>query len=303
MTPRVISLLPAATETVAALGLADRLVGRSHACDHPPEIAPLPVLTAAELDDAGSSAAIHQAVAARVQRALALYRVDEARLAAVAPDVILTQTLCAVCGVGPADLARHVEALRPGVRLVSLGAGDLAGVLADMARIADACGAPARAAPLIAALQARLDAIARTVAGAPRPRVVCLEWLDPPMAAGNWTPELIACAGGEAALGQAGVHSGAITWAALAAADPDAIVVAPCSFPIAKTRAELAARAADPAWQALRAVRAGAVHLADGNRYFNRPGPRLVDTAEMLAEMLHPARAAYGHRGDGWVPW
>jgi iron complex transport system substrate-binding protein len=303
MTPRVVSLLPGATETVAALGLADRLVGRSHACDHPPEVARLPVLTASEIDDAGPSARIHEAVGARVQRALALYRVDEVLLAALAPDAILTQTLCAVCGVGPADLARHVEALSPGVRLVALGAGDLTGVLADIARIAEACGAPERAAPLIASLEARLDAVARAVAGAQRPRVVCLEWLDPPMAAGNWTPELVACAGGEPVLGQAGAHSGTIGWDALAAADPDAIVVAPCSFTIARTRAELAARAADPAWRALRAVRAGAVHVADGNRFFNRPGPRLVDTAEMLAEMLHPARAAYGHRGDGWVPW
>jgi iron complex transport system substrate-binding protein len=303
MIPRVVSLLPGATETIAALGLADRLVGRSHACDHPPAVASLPVLTASEIDDAGPSAVIHQAVEARVARALALYRVDEARLAALAPDVILTQTLCAVCGVGPADLARHVAALRPGVELVALGAGDLAGVLGEFARIAAACSAPERAAPLTAALRARLETVARAVAGAPRPRVVCLEWLDPPMAAGNWTPELVACAGGEPVLGQAGVHSGAITWAALAAADPDVLVIAPCSFAIAKTRAELAARASDPAWRGLGAVRAGRVYLADGNRYFNRPGPRLIDTAEILAEMLHPARAAYGHRGDGWLPW
>ncbi|MBI3513613.1 MAG: ABC transporter substrate-binding protein [Proteobacteria bacterium] len=302
MSPRVVSLLPGATEIVAALGLVDRLVGRSHACDHPPEIQALPALSAPELGDA-PSAVLHRDVAARARRALAIYRIDHDRLAALAPDVILTQTLCEVCAVGPGDLAAYVDAMRPGAALVALGAADLAGLFADMARIAAACGAPARAAPLIARLEARLDRLAAAVAGAPRPRVVCLEWLDPLMAAGNWTPELVARAGGEPALGRAGAHSGTIALGQLAAADPDVIVVAPCSFDLARSRAELPALAATPAWQALRAVRTGAVHLADGNRFFNRPGPRLVDTAEMLGEILHPDRAAYGHHGDAWVRW
>jgi iron complex transport system substrate-binding protein len=127
--------------------------------------------------------------------------------------------------------------------------------------------------------------------------------LAPLLAAGNWTPELVVHAGGAPVLGRAGAHSGVITLTMLADADPDVIVVAPCSFGLTRTRAELAALAADPTWRGLRAVRAGAVHLADGNRFFNRPGSRLVDTTEILAEMLHPGRAAYGHRGDGWVPW
>jgi iron complex transport system substrate-binding protein len=299
---RVVSLLPGATEMMAALGLADRLVGRSHACDHPPAVRALPVLTTPELDDA-PSALIHQAVAERVARALALYRVDHAGLAALAPDVILTQTLCEVCAVGPAELAAYVDTMRPGAALVALGARDLAGVFTDIARIAAACGAPACASALVAALEARLARLSDALAGVRRPRVACLEWLDPLMAAGNWTPELIGCAGGTPALGQAGVHSGTIALDDLAAADPDVIVVAPCSFDLARSRAELPALAATPTWRELRAVRDGAVYLADGNRFLNRPGPRLVDSAELLAEILHPDRIAYGHRGDGWVRW
>jgi iron complex transport system substrate-binding protein len=301
VTPRVASLLPSATEMVAALDLAPLLVGRSHECDHPPAVAALPVLTSSTLDRGLTGAALHDAVADRVRRALALFAVDEQKLAALAPDVILTQTLCAVCAVGPDDLAAYVQTLRPGVRLVALDGVDLASVFADMRRVADACGEPARAAPLIAALRGRLDAIARAVAGAPRRRVACLEWLAPLMTAGNWGPELAAIAGGTAVLAQAGVHSGTVELAALAAADPDVIVIAPCSYAIARSLAELPDLAADPAWQGLRAVRAGAVFVADGNRFFNRPGPRLVDSAEILAEILHPERTGTARRGRDWI--
>lgn len=303
---RVVSLLPSATEIMAALGLAAHLVGRSHECDHPPALRALPVLTASTLDSAPngappSGAALHQAVADRVRRALALFEVDIDRLAALAPDVILTQTLCAVCAVGPEDVAAYVETVRPGATLVALDGVDLASVFGDMRKVAVACGEAARAEILIAALKARLDAIARAIAGAPRPRLAALEWLQPPMTAGNWGPELAAIAGGTALLAEAGVHSGVIDLAALAAADPDVIVIAPCSYPIAQSLAELPAFARDPLWQGLRAVRDGAIYLADGSRFFNRPGPRLVDSAEILAEILHPERIGTARRGRDWI--
>jgi iron complex transport system substrate-binding protein len=301
VTPRVASLLPSATEMVAALDLADLLVGRSHECDHPAAVAALPILTSSTLDDGLGGAALHAAVADRVRRALALFAVDEARLAALRPDVILTQTLCAVCAVGPDDLAAYVQTVRPGVRLVALDGVDLASVFGDVRRVAAACGQPARAEPLIAALQARLDAIARAVDGAPRPRLACLEWLAPLMTAGNWGPELAAIAGGEAVLARPGVHSGTVALDALAAADPDVIVIAPCSYAIARSLAELPALARAPVWRALRAVRAGAVFVADGSRFFNRPGPRLVDSAEILAEILHPERIGTARRGRDWI--
>lgn len=298
---RVVSLLPSATEIMAALGLAEHLVGRSHECDHPAAMRTLPVLTASTLDAQLSGMALHQAVADRVRRALALFEVDIDQLARLAPDVILTQTLCAVCAVGPEDVAAYVEAVRPGAALVALDGVDLASVFGDIRKVAAACGEAARAERLIAELQARLDAIARTVAGASRPRLAALEWLQPLMTAGNWGPELAAIAGGRAMLADAGAHSGVIDLAALAAADPDVIVIAPCSYPIAQSLAELPALGRDPAWQGLRAVRDGAIYLADGSRFFNRPGPRLVDSTEILAEILHPDRAGQARRGRDWI--
>lgn len=289
---RVVSLLPAATEALVALGLADRLVGRSHECTGPSAVMALPVLTASEIDDALPSAALDRAVGARVAEALSLYRVDAVRLAALRPDVILTQSLCAVCAVDPADLADHVATLGPGIELVALGATSLAGVLADIGRIAAACGAPALASPLIAALQARLDRLAARLEGVARPRLAMVEWLAPLMIAGNWGPELATWAGATPVLAQPGAHTTRVTLDALDAADPDAILLAPCSFPIARTRAELAATlGAEPRWRGLRAVRTGRVHVADGARFFNRPGPGLVESAELLAALLHPERA------------
>jgi iron complex transport system substrate-binding protein len=299
--PRVASLLPSATEIVAALDLAPLLVGRSHECDHPPAVRALPVLTATTLDGGLAGAALHEAVADRVRRALALFDVDVARLAALAPDVILTQTLCAVCAVGPADVAAYVDRVRPGAVLVALDGVDLASVFDDMRKVADACGEPARADTLIAALHTRLDALAAAVAGTARPRLAMLEWLSPLMTAGNWGPELAATAGGSAVLAQAGVHSGTITLAALTAADPDVIVIAPCSYPIAQTLAELSDLARDPIWRNLRAVQRNAIYIADGSRFFNRPGPRLVDSAEILAEILHPARVGTPRMGRDWI--
>lgn len=289
---RVVSLLPGATETLVALGLADRLVGRSHECAGPPEVMALPVVTASEIDPDLPSAALDSAVGDRVARALSLYRVDAARLAALRPDVILTQTLCAVCAVDPADLAAHVATLGAGIRLAALGATDLAGVLADIGRVAAAAGAPERAPPLVAALRARLDRLAARLAGAPRPRLAMVEWLAPLMIAGNWGPELATWAGAEPVLAQPGAHTTRVTLEALVAADPDAILLAPCSFPVARTRLELGATlGVEPHWQGLRAVRSGQVHLADGARFFNRPGPGLVESAELLAALLHPGRA------------
>jgi iron complex transport system substrate-binding protein len=301
---RVVSLLPSSTEIVHALGLSERLVGRSHECDHPPELAHLPVLTEPKLDAEAPSAEIDARVKQLVSQGLSVYRVDAEALRRVEPTVILTQTQCEVCAAS----ANDVEAALAGwvghrPRVVSLEPETLDDVWQDVLRVADALGEPARGAELAAALADRVTTTAeRTQRIRARPSVACLEWLDPLMAAGNWVPELVTLAGGRNLLGQSGAHSPWLELAELAAADPDVIVALPCGFDLARTRAELPPLAERPEWQALRAVREGRVYLTDGNQYFNRPGPRLVDSLEILAEILHPGEFAPAHRGTGWQP-
>lgn len=300
---RILSLLPCATEIVCALGAGDRLVGRSHECDHPPWVEALPVASAPRIDVSGAAGAIDAGVRAVLEEGLSVYAVDRDRIAALAPDLILTQTLCAVCAVSPDDLAAMAcETLPSRPRIVSLEAASLAGLWADIGAVAAALGRAASGDALARDLRGRLAALAATP-WPDRPRIACLEWLDPLMGAGNWVPELVAAAGGEAAIGRAGHHTEAITAGDLAAADPDVILVAACGWPIDRSRAELEGLARHGFWRGLRAVRAGRVYLADGHHYFNRPGPRLVESAEILAEVLHPGLVPARHRGTGWEPF
>jgi iron complex transport system substrate-binding protein len=301
--PRVASLLASATEIVAALGGLDLLVARSHECDHPPEVARLPVVTAPLLDTTRPSGAIDRDVKALLEQSLSIYRVDGDRLGELRPDVIVTQTQCEVCAVTPADVERALAdwtGARP--RIVSLAPNALADVFEDIRRVAVALGRPERGPALANELRTRMDGIASVAAGLDEhPRVACIEWIEPLMAAGNWVPELVALAGGENLFGAAGRHSPWLTLDELAASDPDIVLVLPCGFDIARTRAELSALAERPAWRRLRAVRAGRIFVCDGNSYFNRPGPRLADSLEILAEILHPRHFAFGHEGRGWV--
>lgn len=300
--PRVVSLLASGTEFVCALGFGDALVGRSHECDFPAVIAGLPALTAPKWPFDGTSYEIDQKVRAVLQEGLSIYRVDGEALRALRPDVIITQSQCEVCAVSLGDLERAAGGWIGGdVRVVNLAPFTLDDAWGDARRIAAALGAPERGVALVAALRARLAALAARAGGAERkPRVAFVEWIDPIFMGGNWMPELIRSAGGEPLFGTPGVHSGVIDWEALRAADPDVIVVSPCGFGLERIRAEFPALAARPGWRELAAVRAGRVYLADGNAYFNRSGPRLVESAEMLAEMLHPGRFNFGHEGVGW---
>jgi iron complex transport system substrate-binding protein len=300
---RVASLIASSTEIVCALGLEEALVARSHECDFPPSVAALPAVTRPRLDIHASSAEIDRQVKAIVATALSVYDVDAAALRRVAPEVLLTQTQCEVCAVSVKDVERALcewlggEA-RP--RVVALAPDSLADVWKDIARVADALGAPERGRALVDRLQARIAQVQRRVAGLPRPTVALLEWIDPPMAAGNWMPELCDLAGGECVIGEAGKHTPYLRWEELRAKDPEVIVVLPCGFDLARTRAEAKVLEAKPGWRDLRAVRAGRVFLADGNAYFNRPGPRLVESLEALAEMLHPG-VSFGHEGSAWA--
>jgi iron complex transport system substrate-binding protein len=302
MTQRIVSLLPSATEIVAALGLADRLVGRSHQCDFPVGVAALPALSSTKVRLDVSSGEIDRQVNEILARAVSVYDVDAERLRSLAPDVILTQTQCAICAVTPADLESALcEWTGRAPRLVSLEPNELGEVWGDIRRVGEALGEAAAAEVVVAQLQARLAALSAEVAGAPRPRVAAIEWFDPLMAGGNWMPELIEAAGGESLFATAGQHSPWLAWADLAAGDPDVILLLPCGFRLEESLADLGSLTANPAWSALRAVRDGQVYAIDGHHYFNRPGPRLVESAEIVAEILHPDRVRYGHEGVGWA--
>ena len=298
------TLLASATEIVCALDRGDRLVARSHECDHPSWVKRLPAVTAPRVDTAAGSGSIDRDVRALVAQALSVYTVDVERLAALEPDLLVTQVQCEVCAVSLRDVE---EAVRTGLpsrpRVVSMRPDALADVWADMRAIASALGVPERGVQLVTRLRARMRGIAeraRDRGTGERPRVACIEWLAPLMVAGNWTPELIELAGAEDALGKAGAHAGPLEMGQLAAADPDAIFITPCGFDLARTRAELPALTARPGWDELRAVREGRVFLGDGNALFNRPGPRVAETLECLAEALHPGAFRFGHEGKGW---
>lgn len=298
---RVISLLPSATEVAVALGLEGRLLGRSHECDFPPFVRALPVLTSTKLEKGLTSRQIDVRVQEIVQQGLSVYAVDAERLRALKPDVILTQSQCAVCAVTPADLVEALEAWTGAQPLlVSLAPDDLDDVWADFARVGAATGREVAAAETVARLQERLAALEqRTARHGDRPTVASIEWTEPLMAAGNWVPELVRVAGGEPLFAAAGQHSPWLDWDALVAADPDVIVMMPCGYQIPQTLADLAPLVTRDGWRGLKAVRTGRVFVADGHHFFNRPGPRLVESAEILAACLDPAQRA--DAGEGWI--
>jgi iron complex transport system substrate-binding protein len=302
LVPRVVSLIASATEIVCALGCEDQLVGRSHECDYPPSIRHLPVCTEPLIDPSRPGAEIDHQIKTVLRQALSVYRVHDETLQALHPDVILTQAQCEVCAVSLQDVERSLAiwlASRPSV--VSLEPNALADVWQDIGQVAEALGVPEQGTALVARLQERIATIAERVRTIPeRPTVACIEWIDPLMAAGNWVPELVALAGGSNLFGEAGRHSPWMTWPELVARDPDVIIVMPCGFDIARSRADMPALTVRSEWSTLRAVQDGRVYLTDGNQYFNRPGPRLVESLEILAELLHPTAFCFGHEGTGW---
>lgn len=300
---RVVSLIASATEIVCALGAEAMLVGRSHECDYPPSVKDLPQVSRPGFPTSGGSGAIDRAVKERLAKALSIYEVDADLLRTLRPDVIITQTQCAVCAVTPEDVERAVCQLTDrDVTVVACEPNRLGDVWEDVRRIAGALGIGAEGDRLVDRLRRRVLDIGAKAAGLfPKPRVAVIEWMDPLMTAGNWMPELIEVAGGASVLGESGVHSPAITWDQLALKDPDVIVVSPCGFDIARTRQDWSMLASQRGWQRLRAVKAEKVRIADGNAYFHRPGPRLVESLEILAEMLHPKGFKFGHEGTGWV--
>ncbi|PJM93888.1 cobalamin-binding protein [Streptomyces sp. CB01373] len=286
---RIVSLLPAATDIVAELGLSDQLAGRTHECDWPPrEVASVPVVTGADLDqDALTSREISDAVGGSAHSGSSLYTLDTEALAALRPDVVLTQDLCDVCAVSYERVSRTVRLLDAGTRVLSLEPRTLDDVLDCLVTVGDLLGVGERARRRRAELRDRLDRVRGAVAGLGRPRVVAIEWLDPLWPAGHWVPEQITTAGGEPLLAAPGEHTKPVTWEAVSAAQPDVILVLPCGFPPERTLREASLLSGLPGWTDLPAVRSGRVWVLDGPSHFNRPGPRVVRGAEVLAQVLH----------------
>ena len=301
--PRIVSLIASATEIVCALGLMDQLVGRSHECDYPPAVKRLPQLTEPKFNIEGGSDEIDRHVKAFAEEALSVYRVDAAALERLQPTHIITQTQCEVCAVSLKDVEAAVcEMVSSRPRIVSLEPNALGDVWSDIWRVAEALDISERGDALVSTLRRRMEMIGSRASGiANRPTVACVEWIEPLMAAGNWMPELVGMAGGVNLFGEAGRHSPWMTWEELVAKDPDVIFVSPCGFDIAHTRDEMHWLTRKAEWNQLRAARSGRVYLADGNQYFHRPGPRLAESLEILAEMLHPDEFDFGHEGTGWV--
>jgi iron complex transport system substrate-binding protein len=302
---RIVSLLPSATEIVCYLGFGSALVGRSHECDFPAGIEGLPVCTAPRFNPQGSSRVIHNRVTKLLHSALSVYQVNLAQLRQLQPTHIITQAQCAVCAVSLSDVEAAVATLSPmAPQIISLQPNSLAALWEDISRVAialDPEGGARRAKTAVSQLQQRLQACQQRVPNQlPQPTVACLEWTEPLMVAGNWVPELVTLAGGHPLFGQIGQPSAWLSWEQLTAADPDLIILMPCGYDLEQTYQATRKLALQPAWEQLQAVKSCRIYLADGNHYFNRPGPRLVDSLEILAEILHPEACPYGYALKAW---
>ncbi len=291
---RIASLLPSATEILCALGLTDRIVGVSHECDFPPDVVGRPVLTEPKLDPRGTSAEIDAAVRRLVRDGLSVYRIRDDALRAARPNLIVTQEQCEVCAVSFAEVEQAVRVLLEApAAIVSLKPTRLDDVLEDFTRVAAAAAVEEAGAQLVRASRERLERIRAELRHArSRPRVACIEWLAPLMLAGNWVPELVELGGGTYGMVAAGEHSPSTGWDDLIAYAPEVVIVMPCGFRLEQTRRELPELITRPEWQGLPAVRNRRVYSVDGNAYLNRPGPRIIDSAELLAGLIQPGHCA-----------
>ena len=300
--PRILSLIPSSTEIVCALGFENQLIGRSHECDFPSSVQKLSSCTAPKFKVEGTSAEIDQRVKSILKNALSVYQIDEKKLQQMQPDIIITQAQCEVCAVSLKDVENAVcEWVESRPQIVSLEPNQLSDIWKDFINIAEALGVKEQGHELVSQLKQRMNKIAQKTINFPqKPTVVCIEWIEPLMSAGNWMPELIEMGGGINLFGVAGEHSPWMTWEQLLEANPDVILVMPCGFNLSRSKAEMSLLSQKPEWTQLNAVQNQQVYLTDGNQYFNRPGPRLVESLEIIAEILHPAHFDFHHQQSGW---
>jgi iron complex transport system substrate-binding protein len=301
--PKIISLLPAATEIVCALGLQNTLVGRSHECDYPESVKALPVCSEANFPDGLSSADIDVKVKGLLADALSVYTVKREVIKGLQPDVVITQAQCEVCAVSLPEVEQALkDYLDKPAKIVSLQPNSLDDIFNDIATVASALNVTQAGDRLIEDLQERVDIIRHKLKFMDsKPTVACIEWLEPMMISGNWVPELVSMAGGVPVLAQQGKHSPYVNWAGIQASDPDIIILMPCGFSIERTMREIDILLQQPDFGELKAVKNNRIYIADGNQYFNRPGPRIVDSVEILAEIIHPKQFIFGYEGAGWI--
>ncbi len=302
-THRIISLLPAATEIVYALGCGENLVGRSHECDFPAEVKQLPVCSDANIPDNLSSIDIDKKVKELLYDALSIYTVNRERIKELAPDVVITQAQCEVCAVSLKEVEEALENyLDKQANIVSLQPGSLADIFNDIHEVAAALDVVENGEKVIEDLTERVDIIRHKLKFIDaKPTVACIEWLEPIMVSGNWVPELVSIAGGVSILAEAGKHSPFVQWENIRQQDPDIIIVMPCGFSIERTMKEIDILLQLPGFTELKAVKNNRLYIADGNQYFNRPGPRIVDSIEILAEIINPKQFIFGYEGEGWI--
>ncbi|MEH2280435.1 MAG: cobalamin-binding protein [Nostoc sp.] len=301
---RIVSLIPSGTEILATLGLVNAIVGRSHECDYPPEIHNRPICTQARLNSDATSGQINDEVNNLLQSALSIYEIKTDVLEQLQPTHILTQDQCDVCAVSLQEVEKAVATLidsKP--QIISLQPNSLQDIWADIQRVGNTFGVDS--VKILENLEARVKICQQRNQGLSLnelPTVACIEWTDPLMVAANWIPELVTLAGGQSLFCTTGQPSPTLPWETLLTTNPDVIVFMLCGFDLNRTRQEANLLTKRPEWEKLHATEAGRVYITDGNSYFNRPGPRLVDSLEILAEILHPEIFQYGYKGTGWEP-
>lgn len=299
---RIVSFLPASTEMICALGLTDRLAGVTHECDYPPEVRQKPVVVrSAVAMDGMTLREIDDAVTERLRRGETLYMVDEALLGAIAPDLIVTQSLCQVCAPSGNEVVQVLRALPTRPEILWLSPTSLIDIEDNIRSLGETTGASAAAERLIASGRARIEHVSRAVAGADRrPRVFCMEWIDPIYCSGHWVPEMVELAGGVDALGRRHSDSVRITWDAVRQWAPEVLILMPCGFDLEHAVAQVPQLVERPGWSDLPAVQSGRVYAVDANAYFARPGPRVITGVELLAHLLHPDLVAWRGPDDAF---